>query len=73
MKAVMTITLENGILNYTANMGVNDAVTILETVKLKLLQQATGGYPGRPPEPDAPVNSRFRSPGLQARRVDDGR
>ena len=69
MKATITITLDNGVLTYAANVGVNDTVTILEAVKHKLISQALGGI-GRPPEPGAPADGGSRAPGLQVRRVD---
>ena len=71
MKAQVTIVLENGVLSYAANVGVNDVVTILEAVKHKLISQALGGV-GRPADPGSASEGAVRSPGLQARRVDGG-
>jgi len=71
VKATITITLDNGVLSYAANVGVNDTVTILEAVKHKLISQALGGI-GRPPEPGAAAGGGSRAPGLEVRRVDSG-
>ncbi len=69
MKAQLVVTLDNGVLNYVGNVGTNDAITILEAVKFKLLSQAMAG-PGRPPEDPGTPSASFRSPGLQVRRAD---
>jgi hypothetical protein len=71
MKAVVTVTLDNGVLSYVANVGANDAIAILETAKFAVIRGALGGEPGRPPgEPAAPVSGGRRAPGLAVRRVD---
>ena len=69
-KASVRIELENGTMEVRwYECGMNDAITLLESAKLKILLQAMGG-PGRPPEPGAPQSSSFRSPGIQVRRAD---
>jgi len=71
MKTTITITLDQGILNYAANCDAAGAIAILESVKHKIISQSLGGV-GRPPEPGAPVDGGSRAPGLQVRRVDSG-
>ena len=69
MKTTITITLENGVLNYGANCDATGAIALLEAVKHKIVSQSLGGV-GRAPEPGAPIDSGSRAPGLQVRRVD---
>lgn len=70
MKATLTINLDNGVLNYAANVGANDAIAMLETAKYAILRNVLGGV-GRPPEePAGPVSGGRRAPGLEVRRVD---
>ena len=69
-KAKIQIALEAGNMAVTwTGCGMNDAITLLEAAKIKILLQAMGG-PGRPAEPGAPQGASYRSPGLQVRRAD---
>ena len=72
MKTSIVITLQNGVLSYEANTGVNDTIALLEAVKHKLVSQALGGV-GRPPEASGEVSGGSRAPGLEIRRVDSRR
>lgn len=73
MKAQITVTLDNGVLQYAANVGSADAIAMLETAKVAIIRGTLLGEPGRPPqEPSAPVSGGRRAPGLAVRRVDLG-
>lgn len=73
MKATITVTLDQGVLSYAANVGASDAIAILETAKHAIVRTALGTIGGRPPEePNAPISGGRRAPGLEVRRVDAG-
>ena len=71
MKTRITITLDNGVLNYDATCDATGAIAILESVKHAIVSQSLGGV-GRPPEPGASLSGGRRAPGLEVRRVDVG-
>ena len=72
MKTTITITLDNGVLNYVSNCDATGAIALLEAVKHKIVSQSLGGVGSNHVGPTAPVNSGSRAPGLAVRRVDGG-
>jgi len=72
MKTVITITLENGVLNYAANCDATGSIALLEAVKHKIVSQSLGGVGSSSVGPATPINSGSRAPGLSVRRVDSG-
>ena len=72
MKTTITITLENGVLNYVANCDATGSIALLEAVKHKIVSQSLGGVGSNHVGPTAPLNSGSRAPGLAVRRADVG-
>ena len=70
MKTTITITLDNGVLNYVANCDATGAIAILEAVKHKLVSQSLGGVGSSNVGASTPVGGGSRAPGLSVRRVD---
>ena len=72
MKTTITITLDNGVLNYASNCDATGAIALLEAVKHKIVSQSLGGVGSSAVGPTTPINSGSRAPGLSVRRVDVG-
>ena len=72
MKTTITITLDNGVLNYVSNCDATGAIALLEAVKHKIISQSLGGVGSNHVGPTTPLNSGSRAPGLAVRRADVG-
>ena len=72
MKTTITITLDNGVLNYASNCDATGAIALLEAVKHKIVSQSLGGVGSNHVGPTTTQNSGSRAPGLAVRRADVG-